>query len=343
MKKSAHPTSTEWELLKKIPHWVGVNKSKSSLLVPMGDDCSLWQANNKKIVICQDMLVEGTHFLYHQTNAKNLAHKALNVNLSDFAAFGNAHPHIAHLSLGLPKKHSPRRAGFNVEDFLHEFYTELGKLLKKYQIELAGGDLVQSRDLIIDLNLIGSVKGRPILRSQAQVGDWIFSTGQLGLAGLGLMALRSNKTHLYPAATLRQLRGHNSLDFMHFLIQSGIKIHAAIDASDGLYASLLLMLKPNLNFNIQVRIEEQHPEIRSLGKKQRLRFILNGGEDYVVIFTLANSELKKINKLNPGILKKMQKQGHFLQCLGRVTKGQGQVLFHNEMADHDLLRPFEHF
>jgi len=74
-------------------------------VVGIGDDASVFPwGKNSYLLLSQDLLLEGVHFLPAKGKAwRQLGWKALAVNLSDIAAMGGK-PLQAVVGLGLPKK-----------------------------------------------------------------------------------------------------------------------------------------------------------------------------------------------------------------------------------------------
>ena len=66
----------------------------------IGDDCAYLKELN--IVVTQDSLVEGVHFVRNQMTAYQLGCKAVSVNISDILASG-AEPAYLTIALSLPE------------------------------------------------------------------------------------------------------------------------------------------------------------------------------------------------------------------------------------------------
>lgn len=142
------------------------------------DDAAVLEIGGTKLVLTQDMLVEGVHFLADDP-AETVAWKLVAVNLSDLAAKGAA-PIAALTSYTLTGD-----AGWD-----SAFVQGLGKALDHYAVALVGGDTVSARERSIGLTMIGEAKGHVPARSGAREGDPLFVTGTIGDAGLGLAIAR---------------------------------------------------------------------------------------------------------------------------------------------------------
>ncbi|MGO1328647.1 MAG: thiamine-phosphate kinase, partial [Idiomarina loihiensis] len=132
------------------------------------------------LVIVTDTLVEGVHF-DTTTPPRAIGHKSVAVNLSDLAAMG-AQPCWINLALTLPRMD---------EDWLQEFSGGLDEICSYYDCQLIGGDTTKG-PLTITITAHGQLpSGSAIPRSGAKAGDWIYVSGSLGDAGLGLQVTQN--------------------------------------------------------------------------------------------------------------------------------------------------------
>src|SRR5215475_8862283 len=119
----------------------------------MGDDCAVLRIPaGHETLITTDFSLEGVHFRRDWQSPECIGHRCLARGLSDIAAMGGR-PVAAFLSLALPAA-------------------------RPHRVQLAGGDTAQSSaGVLADIMVLGSVqRGRALLRSQAQVGDFIYVT-----------------------------------------------------------------------------------------------------------------------------------------------------------------------
>ncbi|MGY0603215.1 MAG: thiamine-phosphate kinase, partial [Paraglaciecola chathamensis] len=159
-----------------------VSFQRKDVLLGIGDDCAITQIPaGQALATTTDTLVSGVHFL-PDADPKAIAQKAIAVNLSDLAAMG-AEPAWLSLSLSLP----------NVdENWLKAFSEGFKELTEYYSIQLIGGDTVQG-PLAITITAQGFVAADQALkRSGAKPGDFVYVTGTLGDAGLGLDILQDH-------------------------------------------------------------------------------------------------------------------------------------------------------
>ena len=172
--------------------------------------------SNEDWVVTTDTLMDGEHFKSSDVSGERIGRKLISVNLSDLAAMA-AEPVAVFLSLCLPRSASQQLAA--------DIYEGVCQVAERYQIALAGGDTnCWDGPLVISLTAIGTtVGGVAWVRSGALPGDAIVVTGPLGGSILG--------KHLDFEPRIELAR----------LIRDGIKVHAAMDISDGLSTDLLRM------------------------------------------------------------------------------------------------------
>jgi thiamine-monophosphate kinase len=196
----------------------------------IGDDCALMAVpSGYELVMTVDTMVEGVHF-FSGADPRLLGHKLLAVNLSDLAAMG-AEPVSITLALTLREVN---------ESWLKEFSEGFLNLANQFSVDLIGGDTT-SGALVLTVQAMGFVpKGQAMLRSSARVGDFVFVTGNLGEAGLGLK-IEQGYHCFSPDEALKQF--HQPFP----RIKDGLSIrgraNACIDISDGLASDLKHILK----------------------------------------------------------------------------------------------------
>lgn len=275
-------------------------RSPQTVLGP-GDDCAAFRPSSGHLqVLSTDCLVEGIHFTLKTHLPEILGQKALAVNLSDIAAMG-ATPKLALISLAIPNDMSV--------DFLDRFYKGLDRMSRKYKVDLAGGDTAASpRDFFINISILGEAKkNRLFTRKGAKAGDRIFVTGTLGDSSLGLEILDNPRKKWRGPVSHRKtlIQRHLSPDpriaISQKLARSKLKITSMIDISDGLGQDLEhICLESGVGADIR---ETSLPGSEALNKfcfinkLDPLRYILSGGEDYELLFTMAPEHVKKIDAL----------------------------------------------
>lgn len=196
-----------------------------STYLSIGDDCALMSIpDGYQLAVTTDTMVESVHF-FAGTCPEQLGHKLLAVNLSDLASMG-AIPVSVTLALTLP----------NVdESWLTAFAKGFLGLAERYSVDLIGGDTT-SGPLTLTVQAMGLVpRGKALMRSSAKPGDFIYLTGSLGDAGLGLK-INQGYPCANPDVALKRFHQPDPQIEMGLML-IGIA-NACIDVSDGLTGDL---------------------------------------------------------------------------------------------------------
>lgn len=268
--------------------------SKKKALVGIGDDAAVVKGKGKKTYLfTTDTLVEDVHFRWKFITPWQVGWRALAVNVSDVAAMGG-YPAIALVTLGLP----PHTTSSKID----EIYKGILSLSSRLDIEIAGGDIVRSPIFFITVSLLGEVEtDKVILRKGAKPGDIIYVTGSIGSAATGLMclirrdvSLRNEvrdfleKKWLFPLPRVKEARQ----------IATKNLASAMIDISDGLSADLYHILEESeVGAELwvdKIPVDEQTKEVLPKLGKSFYDVVLEGGEDYELLFTSpANRDVEK--------------------------------------------------
>ncbi len=249
----------------------------------IGDDCALLAIpDGYQLAVTTDTMVENVHF-FAAAEPAWLGHKLLAVNLSDLASMG-AKPVAATLALTLPKVD---------ENWLAAFSQGFLGLARSYGIDLIGGDTTAG-PLTLTVQAMGLVKQNLALRrSGAKPGDFIYLTGQLGDAGLGLKICQGYACHL-PDLPLRRLHRPTPR------VATGLALPgvatACIDVSDGLAGDLGHILKQSqagacLDWQALPLSEPVRAYIDDTGD---WAMPLTAGDDYELCFTVNPKDADKI-------------------------------------------------
>lgn len=260
----------------------------------LSDDAALLDVSEgMQLVITKDAITESVHFIGSEDPAL-LAKKLLRCNLSDLAAMGAA-PYIYFLAVALPE--------YINDSWLARFTAGLAEDQKAYGISLAGGDTIRTYGtLTLSLTALGLVpKGTALLRSGAQVGDYIYVSGTLGDAALGLTQLQN-----HPLLTA----GHSPLIARYLLpeprLTLGQKLRgiasACMDISDGLLQDLGHICEAS---GTGATIETAHlpysPAAMEHPEATRMHAALAGGDDYELLFTVAKEKREMLTSLSEHI------------------------------------------
>ncbi len=280
----------------------------ATTILSVGDDAAIIDNFGKQTVVSTDLLLEGVHFDFSYTPLKHLGYKAVVVNLSDIYAM-NAIPTQIVLSIGFSNR-------FSLET-LNEFYEGVYAACEKYDVDLVGGDTTTSlKGFVISITAIGEVApDKYVKRSTAQSGDLICVSGELGGAFLGLTLLEREKKIFEETGAQPDLEGQSYIvgrllkpearkDIIEDLAAENIIPTSMIDISDGLSSELMhICTQSKLGC---VLYEDKLPfadEMKNFAYKLLMdptACALSGGEDYELLFTVAQTDYEKI-KLNPSV------------------------------------------
>lgn len=255
------------------------------LLVDTGDDAAAWKTAQTTELLTTDTVVEGVHFTRNTIPWDDLGWKSLASNISDIAAMGGT-PKYALVTLGL----SPDT---DVED-IRKLYQGMLRIANYYGVSLVGGDVVRSPTMFVTISLTGIHPGQPMLRSAAQVGDEIAITGPVGGAGGGLRLMLDNLGLSCEAADyLRRCHRLPDPAVSQGRILADCGVSAAMDVSDGLtYDLSKLSFASGVAARLDIDRVPVHPLLKEAFPENFLDLALNGGEDYVLLFT-ATPELMR--------------------------------------------------
>ena len=261
---------------------------RKDVLLGIGDDCAITQVPaGQSLATTTDTLISGVHFS-PETSAHAIAQKAIAVNLSDLAAMG-AEPAWLSLSLSLP---SIDKA------WLAEFSRGLHELTDYYSIDLIGGDTVQG-PLVITVTAQGFVPlDQALTRSKAMPGDFLYVTGFLGDAGLGL-EIEQKQTTLSNSAHAEYLLNRLHYPSPRMLMGSSLRRLATscIDLSDGLISDLQHVLNAsNCGACINVNnLPLSSAMLESVELDSAINYALSSGDDYELLFTVGEEHKGKLD------------------------------------------------
>ena len=271
-------------------------KRRKDVIVGIGDDCAAINVSSYKLcLITTDMLVDGTHFDLEKCTVRDVGRKAIACSISDVAAMG-CQATVAVVSICFPDH--------TTEKFAQELYKGIWSIADKYDIEIAGGDIISGHSpLCINVTMLGRDEGlKPVRRSGARVGDMILVTGTLGGSLLG--------KHLRFEPRLKE----------GLILNKKFTIHAMIDISDGLTADLNHILEESrvsaILYEDQIPVSEAAVKMAEKSENTPLYHALSDGEDYELLFTLSKGQAKKAMA------------SHFfdrgmISCIGEITRGRG--------------------
>lgn len=217
--------------------------------------------------IGKDCFYEGTHFRKSWLSLEQIAQKSIRVNVSDLVAKG-AQPKYILSTLGIPKYFSKKQ--------ISTFCNALKKEAQNFGCTIIGGDTIASKQLFIDLTVLGHFK-KKLLRCGIKQGDFLAFTGDLGHCQKDLRRLlrggRIHKKSRFSAPIIRTA----------FMQKAASKMNAAIDISDGLFHEMAILSKQSrTGFSF----------LKKIDKNSAL-----SGEEYEVLFVFSPNKRKNIERL----------------------------------------------
>jgi thiamine-monophosphate kinase len=298
-----------------------LRSNNASTKIGVGDDAAVIDCGEDYMLLSTDMLIEGTHFDLMYMPIQHLGYKAISVNVSDIAAM-NGIPKQVLVSIGLSNR-------FSVEA-VEMLYEGMQAACKDYKVDLVGGDTSSSPSgLVISVSVTGRVaKDEVALRSKAEKGDIVCATGDLGGAYIGLQVLEREKQVFlanpdmqpdlkkYPYVAGRQLKPRARMDIVYELAELNVKPKGMIDISDGLASELFHLSKQSVVgffiYEDKLPIDKQTYDTAVEFNIDPITCVMNGGEDYELLFTISQEDHEKLKK-HPDI--------HFIGYVAEREKG----------------------
>lgn len=318
----------EFELIGKIRKQFPAKKGVTGI----GDDAAVIENG---FLVTTDALCDGTHFISGSVRFGDLGYKSMAVNVSDIAAMGGKPLH-ALLTLGLTDAVNDRKTD--------ELLAGMKKCAKEFDFDLIGGDTVKTANFFISVTMIGKPFGKPVLRSGAKKGDFIYVTGTLGDSAVGLeLVLKKNEYPVKDRAYF--LKRHYLPEPRVQAIEALLKnyeIRSCIDCSDGLLADLGHICEMS-GKGYFVELDKLPVSILKIGKvspegrEHFLRLAAGGGEDYELIFTAPD-------EIDPERFR--EKTGIRVTRIGLITGKKGlyeTVLDGKRLKPREIQSGYRHF
>lgn len=275
--------------------------------LPAGDDCAIFDG----WLVTKDLSVEKTHFRLDWASPEQAVEKHIVSNVSDISSMGGR-ARIALFGLCVNKSWS--------EETCNRIAKAVSQGFARRGITLIGGDTVSGEVGMFSTTLLGATDGdSTLLRSGAKPGDHVYVGGTLGKSDAGLWILMN---HPEEAGRFQRLVDYHLApkiceDMGPRLVELGVR-GACMDISDGLSSEANhLALSSNVSIEIEqekLPIDEDVLEMCEYFGLSPLKFALNGGEEYELLFT---SDITKSIYLN----KKIHDDG--IHEIGLVCSGCG--------------------
>ncbi len=263
--------------------------------------------NRTVLVLNTDMLVSTTD-VPKPMNYFQIGFKSVLINLSDIIVKG-VKPKAIFISLGLP---------FDLK--IHEFKSLMNGIIEcciQYNIEYIGGDINQTKEIIINPTIFGiQEKNRILYRKGMKSGDLVVANGKFGLTGVGFDILLNKQKPLDAFKAFQNAINsilNPELGFEGLILSKYELATASIDSSDGLAKSLRELMVSNSGLGFEIMMDENLIDMEA--KKYSAEFnvsledlIFNGGEEFIHLFTINPKKYKRAKKIireNKGTLLKI--------------------------------------
>lgn len=282
---------------------------QAKVALGIGDDAALLNPTpGCQWVISTDSLVQGVHFPEHYSPA-DLGYRALAVAVSDLAAMA-ATPVGFTLALTLPA----------VDDgWLQGFSDGLAACAADHRISLIGGDTTRG-PLNIGITVYGeAISGQALRRAGACPGDLLCVGGPLGDGAAGLAVVLGQEL---PGSLTEAARNYLLNRFWRPRAQcelgaalAGVAT-AGLDISDGLLQDAAHLARAS-GVAVQLRRAAlpRSAALQAWPAAQQLDWMLRGGDDYVLLFTLPLAQA--------ALLPQWAEQGWSVSVIGEITAGDG--------------------
>lgn len=314
----------EFELIRRYFAAAACARTAAGVALGIGDDCALLEIPaGEQLAISTDTMVAGVHFPA-PCDPFLLGQRALAAAASDLAAMGAA-PIGFTLALTLPAADPA---------WLEALARGLDLKAQACGLALIGGDTTRG-PLCLTLTVLGRLpSGLALRRDGARPGDLLCVGGPLG-DGAGALELVLGRRQAEAAIAEPLLARYWSPQPQ---LELGLalrgKASAALDVSDGLLADCGHIAQAS---RVALLIEQERlplsPALRALlDREAALACALNGGDDYVLAFTLPVEFLSDLQA------------GWPIQVIGRVEAGEGVHLL--DAAGRSLVLPhggYQHF
>lgn len=276
----------------------------SDVVRSVGDDAAVIDRGETLELVAECTMLEGVDFDLSYFPLEHLGQKLITRAVSNIYAMNGTAKYVT-VSVGLS-------ARFAVEE-AEALYRGVEAACSRYDVSLIGGNTSSSlTGLVLAATAIGEVgKERLALRSSAEVGDLICTSGTLGAAYMGLKLLEREKRAGGAAQREifekhidiigRQLNPTARLDVVELLAEYDIVPSSMIDLTSGLASGVLNLCHAS---GVGARIYlEKIPVAGSVSamaeelNSDPLIAILNGGDDYELLFTAPISHHKELSAL----------------------------------------------
>ena len=273
----------------------------------------------QQLVITTDSVIESIHVLAG-ASAQQFAQKLVRRNLSDLAAMG-AKPWRYSVNLHTP--HGLDDAWFA------QFAATLAQEQTQFAMQLIGGDSTSGNGPIhTSLTCLGLIEnGTALRRNGAHADDDLYVSGTIGDAAIALLLLQQNADA--PAALVQRYHCPEPR------LSLGRSLHgiatAAMDISDGLVRDVgALCATSHVGCALHLPLLPLSPFVQALVRQNNApawELILNGGDDYELIFTAPPSQRQRIDQLSTQLALPLTRVGEITaEKTVHVINGSGDII-----------------
>jgi thiamine-monophosphate kinase len=270
-----------------IAAFAEIYRSRAGVLVGIGDDGAVVSSNSPLQVVSTDIATEGIHFNRAWSSATDIGAKIAIANLADIYAMGGT-PKFLTVAISAPADEDV--------SYLLNLARGIESVAAEFEVSVVGGDLVGGSSLAISITAFGAVE-RPVLRSNAKVGDKVFLTGSVGKSLAGLLLLSKGLA----TPTSPDVRVFQRPEFTpQILFEFGLeKVNALMDVSDGLLSDLPKIAKAsgvgiNLTFS-ESELSYLMPLSERVGISP-LELFLRSGEEHSFIAVVSAERHREVPK-----------------------------------------------
>jgi len=301
----------------------GVSYKDPAIVKGVGDDCAVLEyTKDRYLLVTVDMMVENSHFSLAWQSPYQVGKKLVEVNVSDIISMGGS-PRYAFISLAL--------TGETQVEQTDELYRGIYDSAGRHGLALIGGDTTRGRELVLNLAVLGDVEKEHLrLRGHASPGEMICVTGTLGKSEAGLQLLLQEKS----GYTSGYLEPVSRLEWEGKAIARHAR--AMIDVSDGLASEVGHICEES---GTGARIDcEKIPLSKGTIEAARTaggdpyRYALNGGEDFELVFTIAEENIATLRK-----------EFTDFTVVGKILKKEEGIRLIRDGKEVDLSGGFDHF
>ena len=263
------------------------------LILGIGDDAAA-VTGSKIQLLTTDLAIEGVHFRREWSSPYEIGRRVTAANIADIMAMNGQ---CEYLLVGAALR------GDETLDWIRDLAQGIADQAKAAGALVVGGDISRSHTLTLSITAVGSAE-KVIARSGAQVGDSIYLSSMTGWSAAGLEILSRNLSISgdYVAKALNEYRAPTldlEIDFS--------AATSMADVSDAITIQGVQMAAASrVRFEINCDLFAENLEYLQLSELSRefnldpMTWVMQGGEDHVLLATGSNLPGIKIGKVIDG-------------------------------------------